>query len=84
MESALDIINEKGQLAMEQAFMVEVWRGPIDQWRFAYMYNLPLSEVKKMVHWLITEGLLGAPRQRPENEPPIESAPLSNGEGTHE
>ena len=84
VESALDIVAENGKLSMDQAFMVEVWRGPIDQWRFAYMYNLPLAEVKKMVHWLISEGVLGVPRQRPENEPPIESAPPSNGEAAHD
>lgn len=84
VERALDIINEKGQLSMDQAFMVEVWRGPIDQWRFAWMYNLPLDEVKKMVRWLIKEGVLNVPRQRPENEPPIEVMPLSNGQTSHE
>ena len=84
VESALDVIAESKKLSMDQAFIVEVWRGPIDQWRFAYMYNLPLPEVKKMVHWLITEGMLNAPRQRPQNEPPIESAPPSNGEMSSE
>lgn len=68
VDSALDIITEQGQLAMDQAFMVEVWRAAIDQWRFAWMYRLPLTEVKKMVHWLITEGLLNVPQQRAEEE----------------
>lgn len=79
VESAFDIIAEEKQITMQQAFVVEVWRGPIDQWRFAYMYNLPLGDVKKMVHWLISEGLIDVPKQRPENEPPIESAPPTNG-----
>lgn len=68
VDSALDIIQEGGKLSMDQAFVVEVWRGPIDQWRFAWMYKLPLAEVKKMVHWLITEGVLTVPRQRSEDE----------------
>ena len=84
VENALDMIADRKQLAMEQAFAVEVWRGPIDQWRFAWMYNLPLEEVKKMVRWLITEGILDVPKQRPENEPPIEVAPPSNGSSPHE
>ncbi|MCB0712523.1 MAG: hypothetical protein KDD67_09355 [Ignavibacteriae bacterium] len=84
VENALDVIADKKQLAMEQAFAVEVWRGPIDQWRFAWMYNLPLEEVKKMVRWLITEGILSVPKQRPENEPPIEVMPPSNGIASNE
>lgn len=84
VENALDVISDRGQLSMDQAFAVEVWRGPIDQWRFAWMYNVPLSEVKKMVRWLITEGVLTVPKQRPEDEPPIEVAPPSNGHTSHE
>lgn len=79
VENALDIVADQGELSMDQAFAIEVWRGPIDQWRFSWMYKLPLAEVRKMVHWLITEGILRVPKQRPENEPPIESAPPSNG-----
>ena len=74
LESALDIVNEHGSLTPYQAFLIEIWRGPIDQWRFAWMYNLPLPEVKKMIHWMITENLLHAPRQRSTEEMPIESA----------
>jgi len=79
IEQALDVLAENEKLAMEQAFAIEVWRGPIDQWRFAWMYDLPLVEVKKMVIWLIREGVLDAPRQRAENDPPIEVAPPPNG-----
>ena len=84
VERALDIIAEKEQLSMDQAFVVEVWRGPIDQWRFAWMYNLPLDEVKNMVRWLIKEGVLSVPKQRPENQPPIEVTPPSNGQASYE
>lgn len=77
VDSALDIIAEQGQLSMDQAFMVEVWRAPIDQWRFAWMYRLPIAEVKKMVHWLITEGLLNVPQQRSEEEG--DGIPPTNG-----
>ncbi len=84
VENALDVIADRGKLAMEQAFAVEVWRGPIDQWRFAWMYNLPLDDVKKMVRWLITEGVLDVPKQRPEDQPPIEVTPPPNGTPSYE
>jgi hypothetical protein len=61
LDAALDIVHESGKLAMEQAFVIEAWRAPIDQWRFAYNYRVPLEEVKKMVLWLIAEGILLLP-----------------------
>ncbi len=79
VEHALDVVAEQGDLSMDQAFAIEVWRGPIDQWRFAWMYNIPLAEVRKMVHWLITEGVLQVPQQRSEDDAPIESHPPRNG-----
>ena len=78
VQHALDVVAEKGDLSMDQAFMIEVWRAPIDIWRFSWMYNLPIAEVKKMVHWLLEETILNAPAQREENPAPIESSPLEN------
>ena len=84
VEHALEVITEKGDLSMDQAFVIEVWRGPIDLWRFAWMYNLPVGEVRKMVHWLLKEEILAVPTQREENPAPIESAPLEPGESLPE
>lgn len=75
LESALDIVHENGQLTMEQAFVIEAWRAPIDQWRFAYNYGLPLDQVKRMVLWMISEGILLLPPS--EEEAP--NGPESNG-----
>ncbi len=58
LDAALSIIGQDGRLSMEQAFVVEVWRAPIDQWRFAYMYGQPLEQVKSIVQWLIAEEIL--------------------------
>ncbi len=58
VDAALDVVKANGQLTMDQAFMIEVWRAPIDIWRFAYIYKIPLEEVKKMVGWLVSEGML--------------------------
>ncbi len=63
LNAALDVVAAKGRLTMDQAFMVELWRAPIDIWRFTYMYGVSLDEAKRMVLWLISEGalLLAAP-----------------------
>ena len=61
LDAALDIVHANGQLEMEQAFVIEAWRAPIDMWRFAYNYNLPLAEVRKMVLWLLSEEILLLP-----------------------
>ena len=58
LDAALEIVKNEGRLSMDQAFVVEVWRAPIDQWRFAYMYRQPLAEVKNMVQWLLSEEIL--------------------------
>ncbi len=79
LDAALDIIAANGRLSMEQAFLVEVWRAPIDQWRFAYLYNLPLAEVKKMVLWLLQEKMLLLPTL-PEEETPDQEPTTFEGE----
>jgi hypothetical protein len=66
-DAALEIVKENGKLSMEQAFVVEVWRAPIDQWRFAYMYDVPLDTVKQMVQWLLAEGVLSQPLRQEED-----------------
>jgi hypothetical protein len=57
-DAALEIVRNNGKLSLAQAFIVEVWRAPIDQWRFAYMYNIALESVKELVQWLLAEELL--------------------------
>ncbi len=58
LDAALAIARNNGKLEMYQAFLVEIWRAPIDQWRFAWMYEQPLARVKEMVQWMITEEIL--------------------------
>lgn len=74
LDAAIEIVKNEGRLSMDQAFVVEVWRAPIDQWRFAYMYRQPLDEVKQMVQWLVTEGILTLPAEREKEENPPESS----------
>lgn len=72
LDAALSVVKAEGKISMDQAFVVEVWRAPIDQWRFAYLYNQPLAEVKKMVQWLLGEEILKDPSQRQEEESSVE------------
>ena len=58
LDASLQLVRDNGQLQLHQAFLVEVWRAPIDQWRFAWMYGLTLDVVKELVIWLISEGIL--------------------------
>jgi len=74
VDASLDIIAAEGRLSMDQAFLVEVWRAPIDQWRFAYMYKVPLAEVKKMVLWLLSEGILVLSEENEESAEQSDSA----------
>ena len=68
LDAALAIVKNEGKISMDQAFVVEAWRAPIDQWRFAYMYHQDLALVKKMVQWLMDEGILAPGREAEEPE----------------
>jgi hypothetical protein len=77
LEAALDIVHANGRLTMEQALVVEAWRAPIDQWRFAYNYGLPLDEVRRVVQWLVAEGILLLP---PREEADAAGESLASGD----
>jgi hypothetical protein len=57
-DAALELVKDGKPLTTEQAFVVEIWRAPIDLWRFAYNYHIPLAETKRIVQWLLDEGIL--------------------------
>lgn len=61
LDAAMEIVRLNGRLQLHQAFLIEVWRAPIDQWRFAWMYNVSLDVVKEMVIWMISEHILTLP-----------------------
>ena len=82
LDAALDIVHAHGQLSMEQALVIEAWRAPIDLWRFAYNYKLPLDDVKKMVLWLLREEILLLPPT--EEESADDASTSSNGEAGSE
>lgn len=61
LDAAMEIVKANGKLQLHQAFLIEIWRAPIDQWRFAWMYSVPIGDVKEMVIWLISEHALTLP-----------------------
>lgn len=61
LDASINLVRDSGRISMEQAFVVEAWRAPIDVWRFAWMYNRPLDEVKALAAWLVGEGVLLLP-----------------------
>ena len=77
VDAALEIVQNNGQLSIDKAFMVEVWRAPIDIWRFAYMYNQPVDTVRDLVHWLLQEEILRLPMP---DEPEADDATPAEGE----
>lgn len=81
LDAALAIVKNEGQISMEQAFVVEAWRAPIDQWRFAYLYKQNLASVKEMVQWLIAEEILTKP-MREEAEAAFDPATAGAMNGT--
>jgi hypothetical protein len=69
LDASLDIVQNNGQLSIDKAFIVEIWRAPIDIWRFAYMYSQPLETVRNLCHWMLQEEILRLPMpDEPEND----------------
>jgi hypothetical protein len=66
VDAAVALFEGRKELSIEQAFMLELRRAPIDIWRFAYMYGLPVAAVKTAALKLIHDGLLKAASSRDE------------------
>lgn len=50
--------ENKEQLSPAHIFALEIQRYPIDIWRFAYLYDLEIEEVKGIVYELVEGGVL--------------------------
>jgi len=56
---ALRMRLEKGdELGIPELFLLELTQEPIDIWRFAYLYRVPISTVKQAVMQLVGDELL--------------------------
>jgi hypothetical protein len=84
LDAALDIVHQNGQLTMEQAFVIEAWRAPIDQWRFAFNYRVPLEQTKAMVLWLISEGILLLPPEEQDTPPAADGEMTASGDSDND
>lgn len=51
-------IEDKVDVSPKEVFLMEIRRAPIDVWRFAYFYRLPIQEVKRYAAELVEDGVL--------------------------
>jgi hypothetical protein len=58
VDAAVSAVETGERLSLAQMLMLEIRRAPIDVWRFAYLYRLPVAEAKKTALQLIQDGLL--------------------------
>ncbi|MCS6807292.1 MAG: hypothetical protein RML40_00525 [Bacteroidota bacterium] len=58
IDAILQRIEDKHELSMKEILLMEIRRAPIDIWRFAYFYRLPVAEVKQMIIEFVDDGLL--------------------------
>jgi hypothetical protein len=45
------------ELSIEQVFVLEIRRAPIDIWRFAYQYGVPIEQMKSIALKFVADGL---------------------------
>lgn len=58
VEAAQQKMEDNVPLDPAEVFILELRRAPLDVWRFAYNYQLPLKLALKAVHQLLDDGLL--------------------------
>ncbi len=58
VDAAISTAEAGERLSLAQMLMLEIRRAPIDIWRFAYLYRLPVIEAKKTALQLVQDGLL--------------------------
>jgi hypothetical protein len=58
IDAIVQRIEDKVDVAPKEILLMEIRRAPIDAWRFAYFYKMPIAEVKRMVADLVEDGLL--------------------------
>lgn len=58
----LDAVQQRvengDELSLAEVFVTEIRNRPIDIWRFAYNYQIPISAVKQTVESLVHDGIL--------------------------
>lgn len=58
IESVQKMYMDKKKLTIEQTLVLEISIAPIDIWRFAYRYNIPIERAKNVVSNLVDEKIL--------------------------
>jgi hypothetical protein len=60
IDAIVQRIENKVDVSPKEIFLMEMRRAPIDAWRFAYFYRMPVSDVKRIAAELIEDGVLQA------------------------
>lgn len=58
IDAILQRMEDKVDVSPKELFLMEIRRAPIDVWRFAYFYRLPVADVKRLAAELVEDGLL--------------------------
>ncbi|MCU0427603.1 MAG: hypothetical protein MUF71_18480 [Candidatus Kapabacteria bacterium] len=58
IDAILQRMEDKIDVSAKEILLMEIRRAPIDVWRFAYFYRVPVADVKRMVAELVDDGLL--------------------------
>lgn len=58
IDAILQRMEDRVDVSPKELFLMEIRRAPIDVWRFAYFYRLPVADVKHLAAELVEDGLL--------------------------
>jgi hypothetical protein len=58
IDAIVQRMEDKVDVSPKEIFLMEIRRAPIDVWRFAYFYRLPVQDVKRIAAELVEDGVL--------------------------
>ncbi len=58
IDAIVQRIENKVDVSAKEILLMEIRRAPIDAWRFAYFYKVPIDDVKLIVAELVEDGVL--------------------------
>lgn len=58
IDAIVQRIENKVDVSAKEILLMEIRRAPIDVWRFAYFYRVPVEDVKLIVAELVEDGIL--------------------------
>jgi hypothetical protein len=58
VDAVLQRMEDKIEMSVKEILLMEIRRAPIDVWRFAYFYRVPVEQVKAAALDLVEDGLM--------------------------